>query len=498
MIQLSIPATSELVYGIVSDMPVGPFSPVGASTEQNIPMTLDVDSLDQGFGSLYGEKAVWHSKADGNVRYVAALPDVIPNPQPTRRNWCTWNTRSYPGKGNTTASLPAGYISSGSYDVDWQPSSRIHYTWLNSEVGFAKFFFTSAASSPTKITSPTKYEFRNIRFEGGKIWYESRLTNYSTPIFGYETGINWTTSGSGASVVAVIGKLSVSFVGNWSSGSVTAFYTRGTTSVSPSRMKLDISALVANKLDPLEPFPQGAVDYGDLAMDATKKANANNVNMIAFLRDIRKPWELIPKLRNMWKLKTLAENYLVFDYGILPTIDDLKAIFAACKKVRPYLDKNGFETYTASGTTEYVIGDVPFHVIQRIKVAIGKNDFVFNDLIRKVDSIGFLPTLQNVWDLIPYSFVIDWFVDIGSLLERIDADIRILQLPIRYATMSRKVTADLTLSPTANFPYSGTVNKVQYQRWVTDHCPVPTPSVSQTPDFDHWIESAALLITRKK
>lgn len=30
------------------------------------------------------------------------------------------------------------------------------------------------------------------------------------------------------------------------------------------------------------------------------------------------------------------------------------------------------------------------------------------------------PTLGNSWDLIPFSFVVDWFVDVESILERID------------------------------------------------------------------------------
>lgn len=34
-----------------------------------------------------------------------------------------------------------------------------------------------------------------------------------------------------------------------------------------------------------------------------------------------------------------------------------------------------------------------------------------------LERLGFAPTASNLWDLVPYSFVVDWFLQIGSMLE---------------------------------------------------------------------------------
>jgi len=227
--------------------------------------------------------------------------------------------------------------------------------------------------------------------------------------------------------------------------------------------------------------------------------NANSVNMIAFLRDLRKPQELIPKLRKLKKLRTTAGNYLSYKYGILPTIDDLKSIVAAVLKLKPYLDKNGFKTYGAGFTDSYTSSSITTKLEQHIKIAISDEDSAFDAIASKLDSMGFLPTLENVWDLIPYSFVLDWFVDVGDFLHRVDSRLRLVRLNIRYATMSRKETTSYKLIAGPNLPFAGPIDLVRYQRWVTDHCPVPPLSVS-TPFSvsDHWLEAGALILSRSK
>jgi len=234
-------------------------------------------------------------------------------------------------------------------------------------------------------------------------------------------------------------------------------------------------------------------------MKASEKVNGNSVNMIAFLRDLRDPKALIPKLKNLKKIKTHAGNYLCLQYGILPTISDLNHILEAFKKVKPYIDKNGFTTYSAGHSSSYESGFITDSVSQQIKLAIANEDSLFDALASKLDDWGFLATMENLWDLIPYSFVLDWFVDIGGLLHKVDARLRLARLNIRYVTMSRRATQSIKLPLSSTFPYVGTVEKVQYHRWVSDQCPVPTLSV-QTP-FEvsgHWLEAGALVITRPK
>jgi hypothetical protein len=266
--------------------------------------------------------------------------------------------------------------------------------------------------------------------------------------------------------------------------------------LNPSSARDKIDSLVTMFFP--EDFPLEDEDYGDLAMRASSKVNANNVNMIAFLRDIRKPRELIPRLRNLRRLAGASGEYLRTIYGILPTIDDLNTIVEAVRKIRPYLDKNGFSTYTASSTRQTNLNGFDYEITQRIKLAIDDTDEEFFRLIQTVDSWGFLPTFENVWDLVAYSFVVDWFVDIGGFLERVDTRLRLARLNIRYATMSRKTRIQGKFTPEPETPFNGSIDWVHYHRWVSDQCPVPPLSLNIQDSFDHWIEGSALLLQRTK
>lgn len=224
--------------------------------------------------------------------------------------------------------------------------------------------------------------------------------------------------------------------------------------------------------------------------------------MIAFLRDLRRPLDLVPKLRNLGKLKTakgLSDEYLRTNYGILPTVGDIQNIFRAFKKIAPYVDSHGFETYNALHTQSITFGNSKLWLEQRIKIAIEKEDSEFKRLCNMVDSAGFSLTLENIWDLIPYSFVLDWFVNVGEFLHRVDTRLRMYELRIQYATMSRKRQADNDVAYSSTIPISGTLSMVQYSRWTSDQCPVPPLSFQNTITApSHWLEAGALLVQRGK
>lgn len=62
----------------------------------------------------------------------------------------------------------------------------------------------------------------------------------------------------------------------------------------------------------------------------------------------------------------------------------------------------------------------------------------FEIFFRNLRSWGIIPRLEQVWDLIPLSFVIDWIVNISSLLERVDLSTDREMLRVLQVTYSRK------------------------------------------------------------
>jgi hypothetical protein len=266
---------------------------------------------------------------------------------------------------------------------------------------------------------------------------------------------------------------------------------------SPRAMKLQIDSLIGSIFGGKE-FPIVDYPYGDLAMRALNQIDSNHTNMIEFLRDLRHPTQMIPKLRNLRSLKEWSGRYLTVQYGILPTVRDLQTIVKAFKDRVPYLDKNGFRTYAAGEPSQLTVGKLTYTKLQYLKVALDREDDEFKLLIERLENMGIFPDFEKIWDLVPYSFVIDWFVDVGKMLKRVDTNLRLLRLKIRYVTMSRKTTmSGSSDSDTLETPFIGTVEWTKYQRWVSDQCPSPTLSLT-TPSqpFNHWLDAGALLVQR--
>lgn len=261
----------------------------------------------------------------------------------------------------------------------------------------------------------------------------------------------------------------------------------------------------------LKAFCPKEADYGDLAMSATEQVNATRTNVIAFVRDFRHPTDMIPKLLFLGELakrgrkklrRTLrsgSSDYLSVVYGLLPTVSDLKNIISSVRRLVPYLDKNGFTTHQSKAINSKVTGIVTNEIEQHLKVGIANEDNGFEAICERFEQFGILPSFEFLWDLVPYSFVLDWFADVGSLLARVDTQLRLIRLNIRYVTMSRKHTTTLSGWLDDSKTLYGRASRVHYHRWVTDHCPVPSLSLSSPlASFNHWLEGGALILQRAK
>lgn len=502
MITLGLPATDGGWYASVFNVLVGPLSPTSLEPEV-IPFTPNNDALLQDTG-IYGEKGVRHYKEEGHVSFVPHFRSMRDAPDanfPLQKLIDVFYASSPTAKSVIT--LPYGDLSTSEYGYAEIGSSFDHYYFEGIVPHAYRVWNILAMKSDPRRVMLSHVEVKNLRIENDRIAYAYRSVTYTLPslttsIYGPNVEDSWAKPRSAEAFRKVIARGTPYDLNSAFWNATATPYILKNTGVSPSTMKSDILMRLVDEWTK-DSTPLEFIHYGDLAMQATAKVNANDVNMFAFLRDLRKPWELVPKLRNLRNLKTWADNFLTVEYGILPTIDDIKSIVTALRGVKPYLDRNGFKVVTAKYVNSKTVSNTTYSLEQRIKVAVDNEDAGLLALANKLDSMGFLLTLENVWDLIPYSFVIDWFLDIGSLLERADANLRILRLGVRYATFSWKRTATVKLQPTPNFPYSGTISTVQYHRWVTDHCPEPPLSLPEVPsDFNHWLEATALLVQRKK
>lgn len=263
----------------------------------------------------------------------------------------------------------------------------------------------------------------------------------------------------------------------------------------------DLMSLVNSVQDYPVPNPTGVRSFTELVTPAIDTLDRNSVNMFEFFQGLKNPKDLIPKLKNLSKLKTHASNYLAVEYGVLPTIDDLHSILDAINSDRkPYFDRSNYRILTAghsvsaSGTHASVVST------NRIKIAVNSSDPYISKAFEGMRTIGGFPSVDNLWDLVPYSFVIDWFVDIGGFLERVDTSYRTATLGIQYCTMSNTKDVSYKLPYSASsMGISGTISRRYYSRHVQPDVPEQPLNFEVSNELpNHWLEAGALIVANRK
>lgn len=152
----------------------------------------------------------------------------------------------------------------------------------------------------------------------------------------------------------------------------------------------------------------------------------------------------------------LASNWLAYRYGWIPLLSDVDGAvdaltrpamsgvmgFARCK--RPYMIE---KSYTATGfkSVVRVTGFVSAGVYYELK---NSTDFT---------SLGLTNPYEVVWELVPYSFVVDWFIPIGKALSALDAfdNVTVLASFVNKRYRSEVTNYYNKLSPDGYYRYAG-------------------------------------------
>lgn len=510
MIQYVSATGSDLFCFLLDGILFGPVSGQAIWPSQTISVTHPEERMDQIRG-ICGENHVNHMVYEGLIHYHPLLGQSQSNPQALYPRQTRVRVQSYAG--SNTYWLDCGF---GAFVHKGTSYGRLdhplHFAFQVLDTGKLRVWKVQMQKdNPLKIEWYGCSDLNTLSPFWEDIWTNTWI-NYpsksSLSLSGYPTpGIDWTKPVDFDTIVHLLDGED-QFRPQFDKGYVAGGSYLNMRRVIPASMLSieDVRTLaqaefrrILNQGNPCED-----IDYGDLAMKASEQVNSTNVNVIEFLRDIRHPTHMIPKLKNLKKLKSYANAYLTTHYGLMPTISDLKEIVEALDRRVPYLDRNGFSTYSAGHSDTRVVGDagnyVTWTLCKRLKLAVGVEDNAFEDLVGRFEDWGMWPTFENIWDLVPYSFMIDWFADVGEFLERVDSRLRLIRLNIKYATLSQLDDMSSFRAATIESPYTFDLHHRHYHRWVTDQCPQPRLSLqSELQDLkSHWLEAGALLIQRSK
>lgn len=266
-----------------------------------------------------------------------------------------------------------------------------------------------------------------------------------------------------------------------------------------SAISFDAAGIKIPSWDQVFPSLDRSVRWGELAADAYNSVPFFSSNGIAYAsdivslkRDLRQTLSLIQSLGTTGKLATKAANlFLSFYYGWRLLVSDTIELQEAYQKrasSRNFWNRaTSRRTWEAHDATYMAVFQCYYH---RYRNVSSLDQFTLeNDLAL---------TPENLWDLVPFSFVVDWFVGIGDILEDFSNYQTFVQAHEIICT-GRSIKATKRISADKlKHGLAGEITFSYYHRDYTSKVFSPTFHFSNSVNpLDHMIEGTALIVSRR-
>jgi hypothetical protein len=125
----------------------------------------------------------------------------------------------------------------------------------------------------------------------------------------------------------------------------------------------------------------------------------------------------------MFSKKFLEElSYGAVSWGVMPFVNDVMNILESIRNLSTDLSSIPYEDELSGNILVEVPAGTSGTAIdgQYTLRFSGTVDISFaDDILLLYDRIGFHPDIGTVWDLVPMSFVVDWFLPVSEILDRL-------------------------------------------------------------------------------
>jgi len=244
-------------------------------------------------------------------------------------------------------------------------------------------------------------------------------------------------------------------------------------------------------------------ELNDLASPIDVAKNFNQVSARVFAQPLPKPLgRKLGVLRSL--LSVLADAKLVYSLAIAPTFRDA---LDTAKKAESILSR--FSSLI-DGKPEELRGKFSLQVpeelsgfpgtfaVARSKVIVQFHPDSYLTGLFKLRAWGLLPSLSSLWDLLPWSFVLDWATHTGAQLDEVDASFMLNALDVVYSVHSVKLgwnfdpdtLAEYDVHIPSRLSSDSTIDGyVFYDRWAAQFLPQLSPTrlplwgPSEVPDW---------------
>lgn len=182
--------------------------------------------------------------------------------------------------------------------------------------------------------------------------------------------------------------------------------------------------------------------------------------------------DCLPTLRKHVNPKKASEAWLAYRYAYLTTKSDIaehqKHLASAWDVYQNWSNDNSFDMHSVAtdGDTVY-----------RMRVTLQpKMKTEMQELWVKSAALGLQINAVNTWDLVPFSFIVDWFLPIEETLQALDNSCLFnkthfdISMPLVSTKTERQVET----------PY-GMITETDYNRWMLSSRPVFLPAEKHDP-----------------
>lgn len=170
-----------------------------------------------------------------------------------------------------------------------------------------------------------------------------------------------------------------------------------------------------------------------------------------------------------------ANGVLWSEFGVQPLVDDVKSYIKHWNQIVNVLRGRGlwgvktlYGSHRLSGVTEHF--RVPVDIDIHCKAVVVFEHNVLLTMILKLNAVGLMPRLANLWDCLPWSFAVDWFTNEGQRLNDVDWQGGLLLLPCKYTVSSVKLTHHIPNDVLPGYDVSE-ATITDYYRWCRDYFP---------------------------
>lgn len=222
---------------------------------------------------------------------------------------------------------------------------------------------------------------------------------------------------------------------------------------------------------------------------------------IATLRSLAETFSQMSGRGGLRFLKGISSLKLFWDYVVKTNIMAAEQV----AQISTYLATTGSSLATVSnsdlvgrGTSSYEFeGGTVEYTAKVVYQGVGWGP---TSTLSSLKLQGLIPTVEDVWDLIPYSFVVDWLLPVGRTIGRMEKMGLQLQLPLLYVMYSRKIIRDISHTfSSGSHMFDLNAKDVDYHRWVRRSLPADMglgQAFRFTDPRKHSINALALLVQR--